>query len=547
MRGSSEERFMVCVCVGVCVVCSSYHSRAIMDALFAIMAEQQRNVQRLLQPRVQAAIAPPLAMTAAAAAGSIRTAPVAAAAASITSAAAPSRIPLSGVGTLQQQMLEYISRNRNANTRKTYASGWSGFARYLEKRGKSESDLDEFDVADYLRVRVDEQGVAASTMGNDRAAIADHLKNIPHLKHVVNQPVVADIMSVLRTQAAPSKPKQHMAADLMREMVAAHDARGPSGKATAWLAERDIFLMLLMMMAFLREAEAVALTNANVEVKSVVVEGKARRVLSIFIARSKTDQEKVGHVVLLGEDEMNPACCPISRFELYQAAIKKSGVQSESFFPTVSGTAMAAGTPCGIVQRAVRQANDCAFAAGFGVDRWGEAESYGSHSLRRGGVTTARGNGVSMLDIQKHGRWKSLTVFSYVGTTPAEQLAVTNSFLGEATSSSGTAAAARDEVPSSQAHSLRAAAAGSGKRKKPTAAASASAPSAKGESDSSEAEEENAEEAAEASMFESLLDQGRASPKKRKATPARGAKTAAAAAAAKSAAAAAAPSAARKR
>jgi hypothetical protein len=38
-----------------------------------------------------------------------------------------------------------------------------------------------------------------------------------------------------------------------------------------------------------------------------------------------------------------------------------------------------------------------------------------------------------MLDIQRHGRWKSLTVFSYVGATAAERLAVTNAFLSETT------------------------------------------------------------------------------------------------------------------
>jgi hypothetical protein len=36
-----------------------------------------------------------------------------------------------------------------------------------------------------------------------------------------------------------------------------------------------------------------------------------------------------------------------------------------------------------------------------------------------------------MLDIQRHGRWKSLTVFGYVGQTAQERLAVTNAFLGQ--------------------------------------------------------------------------------------------------------------------
>ena len=134
---------------------------------------------------------------------------------------------------------------------------------------------------------------------------------------------------------------------------------------------------------------------------------------------------------------------------------------------------MSSSTPCGIVQRAVKQANAEAEAGGFGVDRWGDPEAYGSHSLRRGGVTTARANGVSMLDIQKHGRWKSLTVFSYVGTTAAEQLAVTNSFLGEAKS---VVEGALDEVPSRQAHALKAgSAAAGGAKPKPRAAGAAAA------------------------------------------------------------------------
>lgn len=438
-----------------------------LDALMKGMSSVKPLMVQIRKTTAVAAAAGVKMINIATAGGNMKTAGGSGAAAASSSSSIISRPPLVEQ-TKKQRVLEYIALNRNAGTRKAYGSSWGGFARYLEKHNIVEKDLDEFDVADYLRVRVDEQGVAAATLGNDRAAIADRLKNTPN-KHVVHTETVASMMAVLRTQAAPSKPKQHMAAELMRELVETHDAKGPSGRQNVWLQERDLFLMLLMMMAFLREGEAVALKHSDVEVKSLPVQGKIQKVLHIFIARSKTDQEKVGHVVLLGEDLKNPSCCPIRRYDLYIAAVKKSGVQSEMFFPTVSGTPMNSTTPCGIVQRAVRQANADAEAGGFGIDRWGEPDSYGSHSLRRGGVTTARGNGVSMLDIQKHGRWKSLTVFSYVGTTPAEQLAVTNSFLGEAKSVAenhvveGAAAASsvekKDEVPSPQAHILKAAAA----------------------------------------------------------------------------------------
>jgi len=466
-----------------------------------------------------AAVAP--LVLAAASAVVVRTPSVASvggAAASTAAAASSATGPTPAGAKKRATVLEYIALNRNPGTRKAYGSSWAGFARYLEKHHIEEAKLDEYDVADYLRVRVEEQGVAAATLGNDRAAIADRLKNTDR-KHVVHTSVVTDMMAVLRTQAAPSKPKQHMAAELMRELVETHDARGPSGRASAWLEERNIFLMLLMMMAFLREGEAVALTKADVDVKTLRVHGKLQQVLSIFIARSKTDQAKVGHVVLLGADEKNPACCPVKRFALYVEAVKASGVKSDMFFPTVAGTAMSPSTPCGIVQRAVKQANDEAEAGGFGVDRWGEPDSYGSHSLRRGGVTTARANGVSMLDIQKHGRWKSLVVFSYVGTTPAEQLAVTKSFLGEAKSvgegaaaaSAAPAPAAKDEVPSSQAHTLRAAAAaasGSGKAKSASAARGRKrAAEAEGEEDEKE-EVTAVDEDPEDALFTAACSQG---------------------------------------
>ena len=427
---------------------------------FAAVARMNAAIQELQKGPTAARATPPIA-TAAVVGRDRATSVISIGGAATATSSAAAAASSSGSSAKKREVLEFIALNRNAGTRKAYGSSWAGFARYLEKHHIDESKLDEYDVADYLRVRVEEQGVAAATLGNDRAAIADRLKNTDR-KHVVHSEAVTSMMAVLRTMAAPSKPKQHMAAELMREMVEAHEAKGPSGRQNAWLEERNLFLMLLMMMAFLREGEAVALTQADVDVKTLRVQGKMQQVLHIFIARSKTDQAKVGHVVLLGVDEKNPSCCPVKRYEVYVAAVAASGVKSDMFFPTVAGTAMSSSTPCGIVQRAVKQANEEAEAGGFGVDRWGDPESYGSHSLRRGGVTTARANGVSMLDIQKHGRWKSLVVFSYVGTTAAEQLAVTNSFLGEAkaTTEEGAAEAAgvQDEVPSRQAHTLRAAA-----------------------------------------------------------------------------------------
>jgi integrase len=404
---------------------------------------------------------PLLAPMASAAQITYTTTAVPAAAAATGSSAAP--------GEKSQRVLQFIAQNRNAGTSRAYEQGWKGFASYLRREGVGEDAITPWDVADYLRERVQVQGVAASTMGGDRAAIADRLKHTP-LKHVVHDGVVADMMAVLRTQAAPSRPKQHVSAELMREMLLSHEKAAPSGRANAWLRERDLFLMLLMMMAFLREGEAVALTRKDVLLKKLRVDGKEKWVLHVYVARSKTDQAGEGHVVLLGANDDDPLCCPVRRFRRYAAVLDEHAHGTEAFFPKIDGGAMAAGTPCGIVQRAVREANDEAERQGCGQERWGDPDSYGSHSLRRGGVTTARANGVSMLDIQKHGRWKSLTVFSYVGTTAAEQLAVTNSFLA-----ANRVETADDQIPSDHAHALRAAGAKAGRGVKRAAAALAAA------------------------------------------------------------------------
>lgn len=343
--------------------------------------------------------------------------------------------------TKRQKVAEWIARNRNVGTSRTYASGWAGFARYLQQEGVAETRVQECDVADYLRWRVEELKVSAATVAADRAAIADHFKHTA-LKGVTQGGMVADMVAVLRTKAPPSKPKMHMSAELMREIIRGHDATCEKlSLQQRWIGERNMCMMLVMLMGFLRESEAAALTKEDVGIKTVEVKGGSKQVLHVTITKSKTDQARVGAVVLLGGNAVEPALCPVARYERLLQAREAAGVVSDMLFPANSGVAMSASTPCGIVKRAVQAANEEAEKNGFGANRWGDATTYGSHSMRRGGVTTARANGVSMLDIQRHGRWKSLVVFSYVGQTPEEQLAVTNAFLGPDLDGEGQAAA----------------------------------------------------------------------------------------------------------
>lgn len=333
--------------------------------------------------------------------------------------------PLAEREQRKQLVLQWFESNRNQSTKRTYASGWTGFLKYLERIRVPLASITEWEVADYFRERVEEQGVAAATVNGDRSAILDHLKHTNQAA-LLDHPLVTKMLIALKNKAVQSKPKQHMSAELMKDIIANHDDQA----APSWLEERNVCLLLLMMMGMLRESEAVALTLSDVVIKEEEIQGERIQTLQLGIVQSKTDQAKLGHVVLLGSNAKCASFCPVSRFEKYQAARASAHAPvSEMVFPTQAGSAMSSSTPCGIVQRAVEAANKRAVERGEAADAWGEPAEYGSHSMRRGGVTVARENGVSMLDIQRHGRWKSLVVYNYVGATAHEQAAVTSSFL----------------------------------------------------------------------------------------------------------------------
>lgn len=133
---------------------------------------------------------------------------------------------------------------------------------------------------------------------------------------------------------------------------------------------------------------------------------------------------------MLAANNDDPSMCPVRRLERYIQARIQAGVVSEYLFSKKDGIAMARSTPCGIVQRMVEQANQAAMREEGIEEKWGSPELYGSHSLRRGGVTSARASGVEMLEIQRHGRWRSMAVWGYVGPTDAQRMLVTANIFG---------------------------------------------------------------------------------------------------------------------
>ena len=141
------------------------------------------------------------------------------------------------------RMQEWVRLNGNANTRRTYESGWKGFTRYLEEERVSIDRLRPCDIADYLRLRFEECGVAAATIAGDRAAIGDGLKNTA-ARGMHLEPLVKSTMKLCMNGAAKSKPKQHVSAELMQALVQQLDAKADA----SWLDHRNVALLLTMML-----------------------------------------------------------------------------------------------------------------------------------------------------------------------------------------------------------------------------------------------------------------------------------------------------------
>ena len=176
---------------------------------------------------------------------------------------------------------------------------------------------------------------------------------------------------------------------------------------------RDMFMLLLMFVGFLRESEAVSLRHVDVWIETVPETGQ--EALYVVVRKSKTDQFSENATIVLG------ACpghhlCPVMWYRLHVSK------RLDSLFlfhklTRVAGEKLADRTPRHTVKRWLEKIGVCPIG-------------YGSHSLRRGGATAAARAKVQMHVIKRHGRWASDAVYLYIVDGIEEQLGVSAAALG---------------------------------------------------------------------------------------------------------------------
>jgi integrase len=185
---------------------------------------------------------------------------------------------------------------------------------------------------------------------------------------------------------------------------------------------RDFLMLLFMFAGMMRESEVVNLRTDQVWVE--VLPGGASA-LFIFIWKSKTDTTERGHTVVLAEPK-KAGLNAVRWFSLFAKFRALShGSSPWLFCNTTTGAKLADTTPNHVIKRLLSEA---------GVP---DVNSYGSHSCRRGGATTAAASGVEERLIKRHGNWRSDAVHLYITDSLASKLSVSRRMLDhQATQSS---------------------------------------------------------------------------------------------------------------
>ena len=294
---------------------------------------------------------------------------------------------------------KWIEHSRPENTVTTYSRYGK---QYMDFAVANNLPLeDPYTLASMMKHGLEDRGLGRSTLTSVLPSAVAHLFRYSD-ETPTQHPVVREAKKTVMRLTSPSKQKLPVTpAQLVR--IAA------TIKRNKFIHVRDMFMMTLMFLGFLRESEVTQLKPENVWEETI--DGEA--VLFIFVVKAKNDQFSTGHTIVLGGDATSPIC-PIKWHRLYRRFAKGKHLFYKANNRARAGLAKT--TPNAIIKKLLRTIN---------VD----PEPYGSHSLRRGGVTAAVAAGVDILVLARHGNWHSEAIYAYVSQSVFQRLGVSRSIL----------------------------------------------------------------------------------------------------------------------
>ena len=294
----------------------------------------------------------------------------------------------------------WLKDSQPTNTKEAYGTYSDQFRSYAWAHGRDPYKASPNLISNFLRHLHVDKGLAATTINGAYCAVADLFRfrsKSPHKHHLVKE-----TLRVLKRLAKNhKKEKQMIRPPVLKILLKNLDL-------DKVLQLRNAAMFVISYKAFLRSSECTSLEVGDVWIDFIDVEGVPTEVLFIFIQKSKTDQERRGHTIVLGADKAHPWKCPILFFKAY-TRVRPEG--AEAFFCTNEGKSISPKRVNAVLKQTCKK-------AGLKVSL------YSSHGLRGGGATEAASKGINCRLIMRHGNWRSLAVYIYIHDDLSDRLSV---------------------------------------------------------------------------------------------------------------------------
>ena len=299
------------------------------------------------------------------------------------------------------QLVEWISRERNPNTSKAYTTYANQYLLYAAANNQQAVPGTPLLVANFLlHLHVDQKLTISTITKSALYAIADlhRFTTETPTKH----PLAKAMCKVLKRVAKRNKKgKTPITSDILLALLQTLDI-------TNFEHLQSATILILSYKGFLRCSEAMNLRPQDITLKTVTVNNQPTEVLTIFIEKSKVDQERVGHSLIVGPDPILWKC-PVAYAKAFISARNPAATH---FFHRKGKTTK---PPNSFVNKIVKRT--CS-SAGL------NPKIYSSHGLRAGGATDAISAGIPIHLIKRHGNWASDAVFIYVHDSITARLSV---------------------------------------------------------------------------------------------------------------------------
>lgn len=319
-----------------------------------------------------------------------------------------------------------------SSSQHTYASGLHRYVKFGEICGKTVTEMlpPGSQGVDTHTLHLFLSWAAAkykfNTIQSTLSALIDwhKSKDIPYT--AISCQATKQLLATIKSEQGPAglpAGKQGLTKNMLRLLLAYLHKTGAQQPDMQELLLRDECAVLLGFYGMLRRSEIVALTLEDVKFGTF----KGKKYVEVTIRRSKTDRGRVGASVTITGTTCDgiDIAGPLEHYMHIRAA--QMPTPTSPFLVRWDLDAKTGRSDTGITGQALArrlQQHLRSLKRKYPSIRV-NPDSYGMHSLRRGGVTAAWEAGIDIEKIKAHGRWRSDAVRTYMQANRSIRLMVT--------------------------------------------------------------------------------------------------------------------------